>query len=64
MKDLLKAVLQVLVFPVFILYSVLEALIAKPFHFNYSKGRGVEIGIVPLAVIIALVELIKYIITQ
>jgi hypothetical protein len=64
MKDLLKAVLQVLVFPVFILYSVLEALIANPFHFNYSKGRGVEIGIVPLAVIIALVELTKYLITQ
>ena len=64
MKDLLKAVLQVLVFPFFLLYSVLEALIAKPFHFNYSKGRGVEIGIVPLVVIIALVELTKYIITQ
>ena len=61
MKDLLKASLQVLVFPFFVLYSVLEALIAKPFHFNYSKGRGVEIGIVPLLVIIALVELIKLI---
>ena len=61
MKDLLKASLQVIVFPFFVLYSVLEALIAKPLHFNYSKGRGVEIGIVPLLVIIALVELIKLI---
>ena len=61
MKDLLKSVLQVLVFPFFLLYSVLEALIAKPFHFNYSKSRGLEIGIVPLVVIIAFIELIKFI---
>jgi hypothetical protein len=61
MKDLLKAVLQVLVFPFFLLYSVLEALIAKPFHFNYSKSRGLEIGIIPLLVIIAFIELIKFI---
>ena len=61
MKDLIKSLLQVLVFPFFVLYSVLEALIAKPFHFNYSKSRGLEIGVVPLLVIIALVELIKLI---
>ena len=61
MKDLLKAVLQVLVFPIFALYSVLEALIAKPLHFNYSKGRGLEIGIVPLIVIIGCWELIRFI---
>jgi len=61
MKDLLKAVLQVLVFPFFLLYSVLEALIAKPFHFNYSKSRGLEIGIIPLLVIIAFIELIRFI---
>jgi hypothetical protein len=64
MKDLIKSLLQVLVFPFFLLYSVLEALIAKPFHFNYSKSRGLEIGVVPLVVIIALIELIKYLITQ
>ena len=61
MKDLLKAVLQVLVFPIFVLYSVLEALIAKPLHFNYSKGRGLEIGIVPLLAIIGCWELIRFI---
>jgi len=61
MKDLLKSVLQVLVFPFFLLYSVLEALIANPFHFNYSKSRGLEIGIIPLLVIIAFIELIKFI---
>jgi hypothetical protein len=61
MKDLLKAVLQVLVFPFFLLYSVLEALIAKPFHFNYSKSRGLEIGIIPLLVIIAFIELIRFV---
>ena len=61
MKDLIKSLLQVLVFPFFLLYSVLEALIAKPFHFNYSKSRGLEIGVVPLLVIIALIELIKFI---
>ena len=61
MKDLLKAVLQVLVFPIFVLYSVLEALIAKPLHFNYSMGRGLEIGIVPLLAIIGCWELIRFI---
>ena len=61
MKDLLKSVLQVLVFPIFLLYGILEALIAKPLHFNYSKGRGLEIGIVPLIVIIACIELIRFI---
>ena len=64
MKQLLKELLQIIVFPIFVLFSSIQALVAKPFHFNYSKGRGLEIGIVPLAVIIALVELIKYIITQ
>ena len=62
MKDLIKEVLQVLVFPIFLLYSVLEALIAKPLRFNYSKSRGLEIGIVPLIVIIACIELIRFII--
>jgi hypothetical protein len=61
MKDLIKEVLQVLVFPIFLLYGVLEALIANPLHFNYSKGRGLEIGIVPLIVIIACIELIRFI---
>ena len=57
----MKQLLQIIVFPFFLLYSVLKALIAKPFHFNYSKARGLEIGIVPLAVIIGCWELIKFI---
>jgi hypothetical protein len=61
MKQLLKELLQIIVFPIFVLFSVIQALVAKPFHFNYSKGRGLEIGIVPLAVIIACIELIRFI---
>ena len=57
----MKQLLQIIVFPFFLLYNVLKALIANPFHFNYSKGRGLEIGIVPLAVIIGCWELIKFI---
>ena len=61
MKQLLKELLQIIVFPIFVLFSVIQALVAKPLHFNYSKGRGLEIGIVPLAVIIACIELIRFI---
>jgi len=57
----MKQLLQIIVFPIFVLFSVIQALVAKPLHFNYSKGRGLEIGIVPLAVIIACWELIKFI---
>jgi hypothetical protein len=57
----MKQLLQIIVFPIFVLLSVIQALIAKPLHFNYSKGRGLEIGIVPLAVIIGCWELIKFI---
>jgi hypothetical protein len=57
----MKELLRIIIFPFFLLYSIIEALVAKPFHFNYSKSRGLEIGIVPLAVIIALIELIKFI---
>ena len=56
----MKDILRVIVFPFFLLYSVLEALIAKPLHFSYSKNRGLEIGIVPLVAIIACIELIKF----
>lgn len=57
----MRELLQIIVFPFFLLYSVLKALIANPFHFNYSKARGLEIGIVPLGVIIGCWELIKFI---
>ena len=57
----MKQLLQIIVFPIFVLLSVIQALIAKPLHFNYSKGRGLEIGIVPLAVIIGCWELIEFI---
>ena len=61
MKQLLKELLQIIVFPIFVLFSSIQALVAKPFHFNYSKGRGLEIGIVPLVAIIACIELIKFV---
>ena len=57
----MKQLLQIIVFPIFVLFSVIQALVAKPFHFNYSKARGLEIGIVPLGVIIGCWELIKFI---
>jgi hypothetical protein len=57
----MRELLQIIVFPFFLLFSIIQALVAKPFHFNYSKNRGLEIGIVPLVVIIALIELIKFI---
>ena len=61
MKQLLKELFQIIVFPIFVLFSSIQALVAKPFHFNYSKGRGLEIGIVPLAVIIGCWEFLKFI---
>jgi hypothetical protein len=57
----MRELLQIIVFPFFLLFSIIQALIAKPLHFNYSKNRGLEIGVVPLIVIIAIIELIKFI---
>ena len=57
----MKDILRVIVFPFFILFSIIQALVAKPLHFNYSKNRGLEIGIVPLVAIIACIELIKFV---
>ena len=57
----MRELLQIIVFPFFILFSIIQALIAKPLHFNYSKNRGLEIGIVPLVAIIACIELIKFV---
>jgi len=48
----MRNVLRVLIFPFFLLYSIIEALVAKPLHFSYSKKRGLEIGVVPLAAIL------------
>lgn len=55
----MRTILEIIVFPFFIAWSVLQALIAKPLHFSYSKNRGLEIGIVPLAVIIFITFLIS-----
>ena len=57
----MRELLRIIVYPIFALYNILLALFAKPLHFNYSKNRGVEMGIVPLLVIIVLWELIKFI---
>jgi hypothetical protein len=57
----MRELLQIIVFPFFVLYSIIQALVAKPLHFSYSKNRGLEIGIVPLIVIIAIIELIKFV---
>lgn len=57
----MRELFQIIVYPIFALYNILLALFDKPLHFNYSKNRGVEIGIVPLLVIIVLWELIKFI---
>ena len=54
----MRDILRVIVFPFFVLYSIIQALVAKPLHFSYSKHRGLEIGIVPLVVIIAIFSLI------
>jgi hypothetical protein len=55
-----KALLQISVFPFIIVFSIIQSLVAKPFHFNHSKVRGLEIGIVPLLAIIAFIELINH----
>jgi hypothetical protein len=55
----MRTLLEILIFPIFIAWSVFQALIAKPLHFSYSKNRGLEIGIVPLAVIIFITFLIS-----
>ena len=54
----MRDILRVIVFPFFVLYSIIQALVAKPLHFSYSKNRGLEIGIVPLTVIIVIFNLI------
>lgn len=54
----MRILLQIIILPFFLLYSIIEALIAKPFHFHYSKNRGLEIGVVPLCIIIAIVYLL------
>jgi hypothetical protein len=59
----MRELLQIIIFPFFLLFSIIQALVAKPLHFNYSKNKGLEIGIVPLVIIIAIFELIKYLIT-
>jgi len=56
----MRDILRVIVFPFFVLYSIIQALVAKPLHFSYSKHRGLEIGIIPLIAIIAIFELIKF----
>ena len=57
----MRNLLRVIVFPFFLLFSIIQALVAKPLHFSYSKNRGLEIGIVPLVAIIACIELIKFV---
>lgn len=58
----MKNILRVIVFPFFLLFSIIQALVAKPLHFSYSKNRGLEIGIVPFIVIqIAIYELIQFV---
>jgi len=54
----MRDILRVIVFPFFVLFSIIQALVAKPLHFSYSKHRGLEIGIVPLTVIIVVFSLI------
>jgi hypothetical protein len=56
----MRNLLRVIVFPFFLLFSIIQALVAKPLHFSYTNNRGLEIGIVPLIVIIACIELIKF----
>lgn len=47
----MRDILRVIVFPIFLLFSIIQALVAKPLHFSYSKNRGLEIGIVPFILI-------------
>lgn len=51
----MRKLLELLIFPFFLAYSILEALIAKPFKFKWRHNEGLEIGIVPLVVIILIV---------
>ena len=58
----MRELLQIIIFPFFLLFSIIQALVAKPLHFNYSKNRGLEIGIVPFIVIqIVIYELIQFV---
>jgi len=57
----MRELLQIIVYPFFVLLSIIKALLAKPLHFSYSKNRGLEIGVIPLLVIIVIYELIKFI---
>ena len=57
----MRDILRVIVFPIFLLFSIIQALVAKPLHFSYSKNRGLEIGIVPFILIqIAIYWLIQF----
>jgi hypothetical protein len=58
----MRELLQIIIFPFFVLYSIIQALVAKPLHFSYSKNRGLEIGIVPFIVMqIVIYELIQFV---
>lgn len=58
----MRDILRVIVFPIFLLFSIIQALVAKPLHFSYSKNRGLEIGIVPFILIqIAIYWLIQFV---
>jgi hypothetical protein len=58
----MRTLLEIIIFPFFLAWSIIQALIAKPLHFSYSKNRGLEIGIVPLGLIIIITFLIsKYV---
>ena len=48
----MRQALQIIAFPFILLFSIVKALIAKPLHFNYSAKRGLEIGVIPLLIII------------
>ena len=58
----MRDILRVIIFPIFLLFSIIQALVAKPLHFSYSKNRGLEIGIVPFILIqIAIYGLIQFV---
>ena len=48
----MRQALQIIAFPFILLFSIIKALISKPLHFSYSDKRGLEIGIIPLLIII------------
>jgi hypothetical protein len=52
----MRQLLQIIAFPFILLFSIVKALIAKPLHFSYSDKRGLEIGIVPLLIIILIIN--------